>query len=56
MLTPMHIPIETKTPLEGILPGKLSQNYYNNVENEHSTFQVFIIRDRHVVVYNKYGI
>ena len=56
MLTPMYIPLETKAPLNGILPGKLSQNDYNNLENEHKIFQVFVIRSRHVVVYNKHGI
>ena len=53
MLTPMCIPLETKASPKGFLPGNLSKNEYNNLENEHKTFQIFVIRNIHVVVYNK---
>ena len=48
-------PLETKAPLKGILSGILSQNYYSNLENEHNTFQLVVIRNIHVDVYKKHG-
>ena len=56
MVTPMSTPLETKAPLKCIFPGKFSQNVYSNLENEHKTFQVVVIWNKHVVVYSKHGI
>ena len=38
------------------LPEKNSKIEYNNLENEHNTFQIFVIGYRRIVVYNKHGI
>ena len=40
----LYIPLETKAPLKGMLPGNVFQNDYN-LENEHKTFNAFIIRN-----------